>query len=69
MKKKFYDDLKKDEWLKALEPLGTHADKPHLEIAPWLIIFFQKDIVNYQMDKKEKNTTFLRALGLQQVFL
>ena len=30
---KFYDDLKKDEWLKALEPLGTHADKPHLELS------------------------------------
>ena len=37
---KFYDDLKKDEWLKALEPLGTHADKPHLEVAPWLIVVF-----------------------------
>ena len=23
-----------------LEPIGTNANKPHLEIAPWLIIIF-----------------------------
>ena len=29
-----------DEWIKALEPIGTDADKPHLDIAPWLIVIF-----------------------------
>lgn len=29
------------EWLEALEPLGTDAHKPFLEIAPWLIMVFQ----------------------------
>ena len=29
-----------DEWLAALEPIGTGADKPHLTDAPWLIVVF-----------------------------
>ena len=29
-------------WLAALEPLGTDARKPFLEIAPWLVIVFQR---------------------------
>ncbi|MCU0636231.1 MAG: nitroreductase family protein [Gemmatimonadaceae bacterium] len=28
------------EWLAALEPLGTTADKPFLEIAPWVVAVF-----------------------------
>ena len=38
--KKFYSGGASDEWIKALEPIGTNANKPHLEIAPWLIIIF-----------------------------
>ena len=37
---KFYDGGASDEWLKALEPIGTDASKPHLTIAPWLIVIF-----------------------------
>lgn len=36
----FYAGGAGDEWLRALEPIGTGADKPHLEIAPWLIVVF-----------------------------
>jgi iodotyrosine deiodinase len=28
------------EWLRDLSPLGTDADKPYLELAPWLIVIF-----------------------------
>ncbi|MEM9851715.1 MAG: nitroreductase family protein, partial [Pseudomonadota bacterium] len=28
------------EWLAALEPIGTDARKPHLTVAPWLIVVF-----------------------------
>ena len=37
---KFYDGAGGDAWLKALEPIGTDASKPHLDIAPWLIVVF-----------------------------
>lgn len=37
---KFYDGGGGDAWLKALEPIGTDASKPHLDIAPWLIVVF-----------------------------
>jgi iodotyrosine deiodinase len=36
----FYQHRAPDEWLKALEPLGTDAQKPFLETAPYLIAVF-----------------------------
>ncbi|PHP68966.1 nitroreductase family protein [Zhengella mangrovi] len=36
----FYNGRAPDEWLDALAPLGTDADKPFLETAPWLIVIF-----------------------------
>jgi nitroreductase len=36
----FYEGGAPDEWLEALAPLGTDADKPFLEIAPWLVVIF-----------------------------
>ena len=41
--REFYEHRASEEWLAALEPLGTDADKPFLETAPYLIaIFLQK---------------------------
>lgn len=37
---KFYAGGAGDEWLSALEPIGTGVSKPHLELAPWLIVVF-----------------------------
>ena len=39
-RKKLYEGGGGDEWIKALEPLGTDADRPHLNVAPWLIVVF-----------------------------
>ena len=36
----FYAGRAPDDWLEALAPIGTDADKPFLETAPWLIIIF-----------------------------
>lgn len=36
----FYAGGGGDEWIAALEPVGTGPDKPHLTIAPWLIVVF-----------------------------
>jgi nitroreductase len=41
--RQFYTQRAPQEWLDALAPLGTDADKPFLDTAPWLIaIFAQK---------------------------
>lgn len=36
----FYAGGGGDEWIAALEPIGTGASKPHLTTAPWLIVVF-----------------------------
>ena len=38
----FYAGRAGEEWLAALAPLGTDADKPFLETAPWLIAVFME---------------------------
>ena len=38
--RKFYAGGASQEWLDALAPIGTDADKPRLEDAPWLIVVF-----------------------------
>lgn len=40
--KEFYENRASEEWLKALEPLGTNSDKPFLEEAPYLIAIFSE---------------------------
>lgn len=37
----FYTKRANAQWLADLEPFGTDADKPFLEIAPWLIVVFK----------------------------
>jgi nitroreductase len=36
----FYEHRAPPDWLEALAPLGTDAEKPFLEVAPWLIAVF-----------------------------
>lgn len=38
----FYGGRAPDEWLRAIAPLGTDADKPFLDTAPWLIVVFAR---------------------------
>ena len=38
--RQFYGGGASDEWLSALEPIGTGVEKPHLTDAPWLIVVF-----------------------------
>ncbi len=41
--REFYAHRAPPEWLQALQPLGTDADKPFLDIAPWLIgVFYER---------------------------
>jgi nitroreductase len=52
--KAFYAGKASQEWLEALAPLGTDANKPYLETAPWLIaIFAQRRGGLYPGDDKQ----------------
>ena len=37
----FYEGRASEDWLRDLAPIGTDADKPFLEAAPWLIVIFK----------------------------
>jgi nitroreductase len=40
--KKSYSERMPDEWLQALEPLGTNWQKPYLETVPWIVVVFEE---------------------------
>lgn len=51
----FYEHRAPEQWLEALAPLGTDADKPFLETAPWLIaVFYQRFVVDAQGVKHKR---------------
>ncbi|WP_264210259.1 nitroreductase family protein [Leisingera thetidis] len=53
--RKFYAGGAGDEWIKALEPIGTDADKPHLTAAPWLIVVFAQRWGEFSDGSRYKN--------------
>ena len=67
--KKFYGGGGGDEWIKALEPIGTNAEKPHLEIAPWLIIVFAERYGVFEDGTKYKNYYVPESVGIATGFL
>lgn len=67
--REFYGGRASDEWLADLEPLGTDADKPFLEKAPWLIaIFEQRHGLDGEGQKKRHYYT-KESVGLATGFL
>lgn len=65
----FYGGRAPDDWLQALEPLGTDEHKPFLETAPWLIVIFAE---NYQVrgdGEKVKNYYVTESVGIATGFL
>jgi iodotyrosine deiodinase len=71
--REFYAHRAPAEWLEALEPLGTNADKPFLEAAPWLIAVFAqrfrldargRKIKHYYTDESVGIATGLLLAGL-----
>lgn len=65
----FYDHRAGDEWLQALAPLGTDAEKPFLEDAPWLIVVFLKKFTFDAAGKKHKNYYTAESVGIATGFL
>jgi len=65
----FYEGRAGEEWLKALKPIGTDAEKPFLETAPWLIsIFGQRRSIGAD-GRKYKNYYVPESVSIATGFL
>lgn len=67
--KKFYAGGGGDEWLKALEPIGTDASKPHLTTCPWLIVVFAQRWGTFDDGTRFKNYYVPESVGIATGFL
>ncbi len=67
--KAFYSGRAGEEWLKALEPLGTDASKPILEEAPWLICVFGERRSRSADGVKRKNYYVPESVSIATGFL
>jgi len=56
-----------EEWLDALEPLGTGPEKPYLEVAPYLVVLFRVDW-EWVDGKKRKNYYPVESAGIMAGF-
>ncbi len=65
----FYDGGAGDEWLKALEPIGTDSHKPHLDDAAWLIVVFSQRWGFFDDGTKYKNYYVPESVGIATGFL
>ena len=62
--REFYTSRAPQEWLDALAPLGTDANKPFLETAPYLIIIFGEKFSKDQNKAKLKNYYVSESVGI-----
>ncbi len=67
--RRFYEGGAGDEWLKALEPIGTNDHKPHLEEAPWLIVVFAQRWGQFDDGARFKNYYVPESTGIASGFL
>lgn len=62
--KEFYENRASEEWLKALEPLGTDSEKPFLEEAPYLIAIFSESYGVTKNGDKVQNYYVKESVGI-----
>jgi iodotyrosine deiodinase len=62
--REFYSHRAPQEWLDALAPLGTDADKPFLENAPYLIAIFAQTYGMLPDGRKVKNYYVQESVGI-----
>jgi iodotyrosine deiodinase len=67
--REFYSGGASDEWLAALEPIGTGVSKPHLTVAPWLIVVFAQRYGVTQDGVRYKNYYVPESVGIATGFL
>jgi len=60
----FYGERAPQDWLDALAPLGTDADKPFLEIAPVLIAIFAQSWADDGEGGRRKNYYVTESVGI-----
>lgn len=60
----FYSKRAPQEWLDALQPLGTDEHKPFLEIAPWLIAIFAQSHGVLPDGRRVKNYYVQESVGI-----
>lgn len=65
----FYAGRAGDEWLGALGPLGTDADKSYLDAAPWLIAIFAQRRGGVAPGEARKNYYIAESVGIATGFL
>jgi len=65
----FYAGGAGDEWLSALEPIGTGVSKPHLTDAPWLIVVFAQRYGLTDDGARYKNYYVPESVGIATGFL
>ena len=65
----FYDSRAPEDWLDALAPLGTDANKPFLESAPYLIVIFGEKFSHDEQGNKLKNYYVTESVGIATGFL
>lgn len=62
--REFYDHRAPNEWLEALAALGTDAQKPFLETAPWLIAIFSQPYRFLPDGRKLKHYYATESIGI-----
>ena len=62
--KEFYENRAPDDWLQALEPLGTDPEKPFLETAPWLIAIFAETYGLNEDSSRRKHYYVKESVGI-----
>lgn len=60
----FYAGKAPSDWLDALAPIGTDADKPYLEHAPWLICIFAQRRGGVHPGEQRKNYYIHESVGI-----
>lgn len=65
----FYDGRAGEEWLEALDPIGTDANKSFLETAPWLIAVFAQRRGGVEAGMDKKNYYIHESVGIACGFL
>ncbi|MEL6692309.1 MAG: nitroreductase family protein [Pseudomonadota bacterium] len=62
--REFYSGRAAQEWIDALAPIGTDADKPYMEIAPWLICIFAQRRGGVRDGEDKKNYYIHESVGI-----